>query len=52
MCGMDNERYITEIISAALKNERFFENMTTEEKIKAVCDLYKALHHVDEDHHH
>lgn len=50
MCGVNNDGIVTELAVAALKNEKFFENMTTEEKIKAVCDLYKALHHVIANH--
>lgn len=46
MCASANDNTVTELVVAALKNEKFFENMTTEEKIKAVCDLFKAVHHV------
>jgi ribosomal protein S21 len=45
MCGVNHESIITEIVVEAVKNEKFFENMTTEEKIKSVAELYKALRH-------
>lgn len=54
MCGMNQDSTVTEIVVAVVKNERFFENMTTEEKISSVAGLYRALHHeiVGHDHDH
>lgn len=54
MCGVNSESLVAEIVAAAVKNEKFFENMNTNEKIKAVCDLYHALYHeiVEHGHHH
>jgi ABC-type Na+ transport system ATPase subunit NatA len=45
MCGYNQDSTVTEIVVAVVKNEKFFENMTTEEKIKSVAELYRALNH-------
>ncbi len=45
MCGINSESFVTEIVVAAVSNEKFFENMTAEEKVKSVAELYKALYH-------
>ena len=50
MCGVNSDSLITEIVVAAVNNEKFFENMTTEEKVKSVAELYKSLQHVIERH--
>jgi hypothetical protein len=50
MCSDSNDTTTIELVVAALRNEKFFENMTTEEKIKAVCDLYHSVHHVVANH--
>jgi hypothetical protein len=54
MCGVNYESIITEIIVETVKNEKFFENMTTEEKVKSVAELYKNLRHeiIEHDHEH
>jgi hypothetical protein len=44
MCGINIESLVTQIVVAALGNEKFFENMTMEEKVKAVPALYSALY--------
>ena len=53
MCGYNQDNTVTEIVAAVVKNEKFFENMTTEEKIKSVAELYRALYHeiVEHGHH-
>lgn len=45
MCGVNSESFVTEIVVAAVSNEKFFENMSAEEKVKSVAELYRALHH-------
>lgn len=45
MCGVNYESIITEIVVETVKNEKFFENMTAQEKVKAVAELYRALRH-------
>ncbi|MCR4435098.1 MAG: hypothetical protein QHH06_06920 [Clostridiales bacterium] len=51
MCGSDLEMEekqtgtVAEIVCAVVKNEKFFENMTTEEKVKSVVELYHRLYH-------
>lgn len=45
MCGVNYESIITEIVVETVKNEKFFENMTAEEKVKSVAGLYRALRH-------
>jgi hypothetical protein len=50
MCGVNSDSLITEIVVAAVSNEKFFENMTTEEKVKSVAELYRTLHHEIEGH--
>ena len=57
MCGFNQESAVVEIVVAAMNNEKFFENMTTEEKIKSVAELYHALYHKvveheEHEHHH
>lgn len=60
MCGVNYESIITEIVVNVVKNEKFFENMTAEEKVKSVAELYHALRHAvagdehdhDHEHHH
>lgn len=56
MCGVNYESIITEIVVNVVKNEKFFENMTAEEKVKSVAELYRSLQHVvagyDHDHDH
>ncbi len=52
MCGVNNANIVTEIVVNVVRNEKFFENMTTEEKVKAVCELYKALYHEIVEHGH
>lgn len=54
MCGINIESLVTEIVVAAISNEKFFENMRMEEKVKAVPALYRALYHemIDPDHSH
>ncbi|MGE5653826.1 MAG: hypothetical protein ACM3ZQ_06090 [Bacillota bacterium] len=43
MCSNYQDNTVAEIVSAVVQNEKFFENMTPEEKVKSVVDLYKAL---------
>ncbi|MHB8062219.1 MAG: hypothetical protein ACYDG2_06240 [Ruminiclostridium sp.] len=45
MCGVSDESIISEIVVAVVQNEKFFENMTAEEKVKSVTELYKSLYH-------
>jgi hypothetical protein len=47
MCGVNvnYEAIVAQIVVAALNNEKFFENMTADEKIQAVHKLYKTMHH-------
>jgi len=45
MCGVNHESLVTDIVIAVVKNEKFFENMTTEEKVKSVAQLYDSLRH-------
>ncbi|PYG89149.1 hypothetical protein LY28_00972 [Ruminiclostridium sufflavum DSM 19573] len=52
MCGVNYESIITEIVVETVKNEKFFENMTAEEKVKAVAELYRALRHEVIEHSH
>jgi ABC-type Na+ transport system ATPase subunit NatA len=54
MCGVNSESFISEMVVAAVSNEKFFENMTAEEKVKSVAELYRTLYHqiVEHDHHH
>ncbi|EGD49044.1 hypothetical protein Cpap_3473 [Ruminiclostridium papyrosolvens DSM 2782] len=52
MCGPNSDSLITEIVVAAVSNEKFFESMTTEEKVKSVAELYKLLQHAIEEHEH
>lgn len=53
MCGASDESIVSEIVIAVVQNEKFFENMTTEEKTKAVTELYRSLYHeiVEHEHH-
>ncbi len=52
MCGVNSESFISEIVVAAVSNEKFFENMNTEEKIKSVAELYRKLYHEIVEHEH
>lgn len=52
MCGYNPENIVVDIVVAVVKNEKFFENMTTGEKIKSVAELYKVLHHEIIEHEH
>lgn len=45
MYGVNHESIVTEIVAAVVKNEKFFENMTTKEKIKSEAELNKSLYH-------